>query len=251
MHTITITNADISIKTGNGACDAYLAMPEGSGKYPCIVLIEEIWGLNEHIKDVANRFAREGFIVLAPELLTADIIEKLNSISADMQDPEKRQAVQPKLREAMQPLKEPVFAQDALSKLKACTDYLVAHAQSNGNVGVVGFCFGGTYGFQLAIHDARIDACVPFYGQTPDPVDSVRSISCPVFALYGENDPGIVPSIPSLEAAMKKYGKDFTYIVYPGAAHAFFNDVGFRYDAGAAKDAWEKVLAFLHKYLEE
>jgi carboxymethylenebutenolidase len=244
--------SQLTIETPRGICSAYLAMPEGSGKYPCLILIEEIWGLNDHIKDVAHRFAKEGFIVLAPELLPEGVLEFMTpEMNAALFDPEKRNEMQPKLRAAMQPIQQPEYAADAVGKLKACVDYLVAHAHSNGNVASLGFCFGGTYSFQLAVNDPRLDACVVFYGHAPQPIEKVATISCPVLAFYGENDTNLIPTIAPLEAAMKQHGKDFHVIVYPGVGHAFFNDTNKRaYNADSAHDAWNKSLAFLHKHLE-
>jgi len=245
--------ADISIETDHGACAAHLALPQGEGKYPALVLIEEIWGVDAHIKDVAARLAREGFIVLAPELLPEGTLEVMTpQVKIDLFDPEKREKVQPILREAMAPMSQPEFAKDTIAKMRACVDYLVAHAQSNGKVGSIGFCFGGTYSLQLAINDPRMDACVVFYGMPPEPFDQVAAIACPILILNGEKDERIVAKLPELEAALKEHDKDYESIVYPGVGHAFFNDTNPRtYDAKVAADAWNKSLAFLHKNLEE
>src|ERR1700744_4786327 len=186
--TIDVMSADITIETERGACTAHLALPEASGKYPCLVLIEEIWGVDAHIKDVAERFAREGFIVLAPELLPEDTLAVVMGdpqLKIDLFTPEKREKMQPILRDAMAPMSQPEFGQETIAKLRACVDYLVAHAQSNGKVGSLGFCFGGTYSLQLAINDPRLDACVVFYGQVPDPIDQVAVIACPVLDFAG------------------------------------------------------------------
>jgi len=246
-------SADISIETERGTCTAHLALPQGEGKYPALVLIEEIWGVDAHIKDVAERFAREGFIVLAPELLPEGTLERMTpQIKLDLFDPEKREKVQPVLREAMAPISQPEYAHEAIAKLRACVDYLVAHAQSNGKVGSIGFCFGGTYSLQLAIHDPRLDACIVFYGQVPDPLDQVAAIACPVLDFAGERDERVMEKIHDLEAAMKEHDKDFELVVYPMVGHAFFNDTNARtYDESVARDAWGRSLSFLHKHLEE
>jgi len=251
--TVRVMEADVTIETESGTCAAHLALPEASGKYPCLVLIEEIWGVDAHIKDVAQRFAREGFIVLAPELLPEGTLEKMTpQVKLDLFDPEKREKIQPVLREAMAPISQPDFAKGAIAKLRACVDYLVAHAQSNGKVGSLGFCFGGTYSLQLAINDPRLDACVVFYGQAPEPLDQVAAIACPVLDFAGDKDERVMAGLPALEAAMKEHDKDFEMHVYPGAQHAFFNDTNKRtYKEDAAQDAWNRSLAFLHKYLEE
>jgi len=246
-------SSDISIETDHGTCTAHLALPQGEGKYPALVLIEEIWGVDAHIKDVAERFAREGFIVLAPELLPEGTLEKMTpQVKIDLFNPEKREKIQPILREAMAPISQPEFAKGAIDKLRACVDYLIAHAQSNGKVGSLGFCFGGTYSMQIAINDPRLDACVVFYGQAPEPIDQVAAIACPVLDFAGEKDERIVAQLPALQAAMKEHDQDFELIVYPNVGHAFFNDTNPRtYDEATAQDAWNKSLAFLHKHLEE
>ncbi|HEV3245208.1 MAG TPA: dienelactone hydrolase family protein [Candidatus Paceibacterota bacterium] len=246
-------STDISIDTERGASAAHLALPEGTGRYPGLVLIEEVWGVDAHIKDVAERFAREGFIVLAPELLPEGVLATMTpQVKLDLFDPEKREKVQPILREAMAPISQPDFAAGAIAKLRACVDYLVAHAQSNGKVGSLGFCFGGSYSLHLAMNDPRLDACVVFYGMPPEPVDQVASIACPVLMFNGEKDERIIAKLPEFEAAMKEHDQEFESIVYPGVGHAFFNDTNPRsYNEKAARGAWDKSLAFLHKYLEE
>lgn len=247
--------ADITIETERGTCAAHLALPEASGKYPCLILIEEIWGVDAHIKDVAGRFAREGFIVLAPELLpdqTLSTIMKNPHLKIDLFTPEKREEIQPIYREAMGPMSQPEFASETIAKLRACVDYLVAHAQSNGKVGSLGFCFGGTYSFQLAVNDPRLDACVVFYGQAPEQLDQLAGIACPVLEFAPAKDGRVMARIESIQAAMSEYDKDFELVVYPDVGHAFFNDTNPRtYDEKTAADAWDKSLAFLHKYLEE
>ena len=241
---------DISVGKGTATAQAYRAAPE-SGVHPGLIVIEEVWGVDAHIRDVCDRFAREGFVVLSPELLPDGLLAQLTpQMKIDLFDPEKRNAVQPKLRAAMQPMMQPAFAGETMEKLKAWVDYLLGDAHVNGTVGVLGFCFGGSYSFHLAIADARIKAAVPFYGQIPEPVDSVATISCPVLNFNGAHDANIIPKIPALETAMKKYGKDYTSIIYPDAGHAFFNDTNPNsYRAADAHDAWEKSLAFLKKNL--
>jgi len=118
----------------------------------------------------------------------------------------------------------------------------------NGNVGVLGFCFGGTYAFALAASDKRVKATVPFYGHAPEPLDKVDKISCPILAFYGEQDTNLVDPLPELKDAMKKYDKNFDAVVYPNCGHAFFNDTNpGRYNKEAAQDSWKNLLHFLHK----
>jgi carboxymethylenebutenolidase len=247
---VNVMKKTISLSGEGGEFTAYVTAPEGSEKRPGLVLIEEIWGVNDHIKSVCDRYAAEGFVVISPELLPPGALAILTpEVNAALFDPEKRAEVQPKLREAMQPTIQPEYGKATVAKLKACVDYLLAEEHSNGKVGVIGFCFGGTYTFQLAMHDSRIKAAVPFYGRLSN-TEAVETISCPVLNFDGAEDEGVMAQVPALETAMKQYNKDYTHVVYPDAGHAFFNDTNVRaYRPDAAKDAWEKSLAFLKKNL--
>jgi carboxymethylenebutenolidase len=229
---------------------AYHSYPDDGQKHPGLILLEEIWGVNDHIKSVVDRFAAEGYSVLAPELLPPGVLEMLTpQIQNDLFDPEKRSAVQPKLREAMSPLHQPTYAENTIKILKACVDYLLGDEGVNGEVAVLGFCFGGTYSYHLAAHDARIKAAVAFYGQAPSE-EEIAKINCPVLAFIGDQDEHLVQSLPKLKEDMQKSGKDFEAVVYPGVGHAFFNDTNTRmYNATAAKNAWDKTHAFLKKNL--
>jgi carboxymethylenebutenolidase len=246
-------NMDIKQKTVTvGGTAAYHSYPGDGQKHPGLVLIEEIWGVNNHIKTVADRFAAEGFSVLAPELLPQGVLDMVSpELQRGLFDPEKRNEVQPKLRAAMQPIMQPEYAGSAIAKLKAGVDYLLADEHVNGHVGALGFCFGGTYAFHLAAHDPRMRAAVPFYGHPPSE-DEMLNIRCPVLAFYGDRDAPLMQSLPALKDAMKKNGKAFEAIVYPNAGHAFFNDTNpLSYNREAAQDAWGKALAFLKKNLAQ
>lgn len=221
---------------------------DGAKKHPGLIVIEEIWGVTDHIKSVADRFAAEGYSVVSPELLPKGLLEILTpQLQKDMFDPEKRDAVQPKLREMMQPIHQPEYAQGAIATLKACVDYLMADkgVDASRGIAVVGFCFGGTYSFHLAANDSRIRAAVPFYGQAPAS-EEILNIKCPILAFYGDQDAHLMETLPALKENMTKNGKTFEVVVYPGAGHAFFNDTNPRmYRADAAADAWKRALEFL------
>lgn len=232
--------------------DYYLAKPEGDGKYPGLIIIHEVWGLTDHVREVANRFSREGFVAIAPNFFYDvefnDHVDQ--SILGEMQDPEKRDDAQKKMRSALAPLQVPGFSEGMITKLEAAISTLLNHPCVSGQFGCVGFCFGGTYTFMLATREPRLKAAVPFYGQPPAQ-DEVANISCPVLAFYGERDTALVEGLPVLKEAFEKYSKPFEAIVYPNCGHAFFNDTNPKtYNFPAALDAWEKTLAFLHKNLE-
>jgi carboxymethylenebutenolidase len=231
---------------------AYIAAPEDGEKHPGLILIHEVWGLNEHIKDVANRLAEEGYNVLAPDLISqTGINEKIDkSIMKDIMNPEKRDEAQKKLRAAMAPIQSPEFAKITIDKMKACVDYLLANEKISDKVAVLGFCFGGTYSYALATSDKRIKAVVPFYGHAPEPLDKIKDISCPILAFYGEKDKALVDRLPELEKKMQEYHKNFEYHVYPNTGHAFFNNTNpTTYNKEAAEDSWKRTLDFLNKYL--
>jgi carboxymethylenebutenolidase len=239
-------NKNQKIKNTN----AYHSYPDDGGKHPGLILIEEIWGVNDHIKSVADRLAAEGYSVLAPELLPENWVKFVTpELQQDFFNPKKRDQIQPEVREAMGPIYQPEFANKAIEVLKSCVDFLLSHESVNGKVGVIGFCFGGTYSFHLSAHDARIKAAVPFYGQPPSD-EEIPNIQCPILAFYGDQDERLMITLPKLKEDMKKAGKDFEAVVYSGTGHAFFNDTNSRtYNAEYAKEAWSKATLFLKKNL--
>jgi carboxymethylenebutenolidase len=225
----------------------YRAMPEEDPRGG-VVLIHEIWGLVPHIKDVADRFAAQGYVVCAPDLfsslgLTPELGQELMDLMADP-DESKRVAAQPRLREAMAPIRAPEFADRAITELKKVVDALEKEPGVDGRIAVIGFCFGGTYSFALAASDDRIRAAVPFYGSAPAP-ERMAAIGCPILALYGAHDPALIDALPGVRTAMADAGVDFTDHVYPEAGHAFFNDTSARYFPDEAEDAWDRTLEFL------
>lgn len=231
--------------------EVYRADPEGALRGG-LILIEEIWGLVPHIKAVADRFAGEGYLVLAPELL-GDLLGATNGqeLMEARNDPDeaRRTAVQPRLRELFSGLNDPAFEADAVAKLTRLVDALEAEPGIDGRIAVLGFCFGGTYSFALAAADARVRAAVPFYGSAPAP-EGVARIACPVHAFYGQRDERLIEALPQVERAFADAGKDFTTTVYPDAGHAFFNDTNpHAYNAADAADAWTRATAFLTAHL--
>jgi len=140
-------------------------LPEGESKGGLIV-IHEVWGLNDHIKDVADRFGKEGYYVIAPDLLSETDIEKhmTPNLAKDLFNPERRNAVQPILRKIMAPIQEPDFAPKTTKKLRELFEYIYNNAESSQKVAVIGYCFGGSYSFNLAAEEPRLRAAVPYYG---------------------------------------------------------------------------------------
>lgn len=237
----------IKVKSGNKEIPCYLSKPENKPKAG-LIIIEEIWGLNDHIKNVADKFSNSGYLILSPDLLSETKIEEkvTPSLQQDLFNPKTRDALQPKLRELFAPIQSPEFAVDANIKLKACFDYLYNQPGINNNVYVLGFCFGGTYSFNLAIHEPRLKGAIPFYGHASSNIDELRQIKCPILAFYGENDTNLINNLEELKDNMSKAGVKFDAIVYPNCGHAFFNDTNpYSYNEKAASDSWNKAIDFL------
>jgi len=234
----------INIDVSGQALEVYESAPAGDIKGGLIV-IEEVWGLTDHIKSVADRFAAEGYYVLSPELLgETHIKEHAAELMLDLFNPEKRNEAQPKLRQLMTPMQEPDFGKKTLERVKTCFDYLFDKPETKQWVAVAGFCFGGSYSFALAAAEPRLKAAVPFYGHAD--VENTKQIKCPVLAFYGEKDENLMKDLPALQQAMQTADVEFTAQVYPGCGHAFFNDTNpFAYHETAAADAWRRTLAFL------
>jgi len=242
---------DILVENGEHKIPAYLSRPEGAIKGGLIV-IEEIWGLTDHIKDICNRFSKEGYLVLSPNLLSDTNIESLVTpqTAEDLFNPETRNAIQPKLREIMAPIQSPEFGQAAKQKLAESYAYLNKLLGASSNIAVVGFCFGGTYSFQLAINEPRLKAALAFYGNSSYSSQEIQKINCPILAFYGEHDERLIDQLPKLKEEMTKLGKNFTPVIYENCGHAFFNDTNrYAYNEEAATDAWVKTLDFLKRSL--
>ncbi len=241
----------ITLSGGGEDFPAYLAKPAGQAKGG-IIVIHEIWALNKHTKDIADRFAAEGYVALAPNLLTdLNIIEeKGRQLSQDLFNPKTRNEAQPKIRALMAPIQTPDFAPKTLAKVKACFDKLYEMPEVSQKVAITGYCFGGSYSFSLAMAEPRLKVAMPFYGHTTDDVEELKKIKCPVRAFYGENDENLMTSLPQLKENMKKAGVDFEAKVYSGTGHAFFNDTNpYAYNEAAAKDAWSRVQDILKNFM--
>jgi carboxymethylenebutenolidase len=210
----------------------YVSVPQGDAKYPGIIVIHENRGLNDHTRDVARRFAGAGFVALAPDLLSR------KGGTASMASPDKA-------REAI----GTVTSAEARADLQAGLAYLNQHPKvQEGKLASIGFCWGGARSFLLATESDLLKAAVVFYGSAP-PAEQLTKLRCPVLGMYGKTDERITSQVPTVAEAIKKVGRSFEYKIYSGAGHAFFNDTGERYNAEAAKDAWEHTLVFLREKL--
>jgi carboxymethylenebutenolidase len=208
----------------------YLSAPDETPA-PGIVVLQEWWGLEPHIQDVADRFATEGFVALAPDLYRGVVV--------DEPDEARKMAME-------------LEHDKAISEIDSAMRYLLGRQDVRGDtVGVIGFCMGGGLSLKVACKSAAAGAAVVFYGRNPDPIDIVRDLKCPLLGIYGEADSGIPPSeVERLRDALASAGKkDFHLQIYPDAPHAFFNDRRASYREEASKDAWETTLVFLREQL--
>jgi carboxymethylenebutenolidase len=209
----------------------YLAQPDDNHAHPAIVVIQEWWGLVPHIKDVAERFAREGFIALAPDLY--------HGHAADEPDEARKLAMALDANRAVQ---EIAAAARYLKKLDNVAPKMI---------GTIGWCMGGGLSLSAAAHSADlIGATVAFYGRPLTAGDTAK-LQAPVLGLYAEHDHGIpVEAVHAFEDELKKQRVPHEIHLYPGVQHAFFNDTRPHiYNAAAAGDAWQKTLAWFREYL--
>ena len=232
----SLSSAAVQFSGPAGPIFGYQTGPKAPGKYPGIIVIHENRGINDHIRDVARRFAKEGYVALAPDFLSrGGGTEKVNPKGEGLA----------KMRE-LAPLKAVMEDGDA------ALAYLRTLAVVRGDrLGIVGFCWGGEMTFSVSTYARGLRAVVIYYGRSPNPLDLIEKIEAPVLAHYAELDKGITGAVPQAEAAMKKYNKAFEYKIYPGAQHAFNNDVTpDRYHPEAAKEAWGRTLDFFKKHLQ-
>ncbi len=224
-------NPDIELLVNGRATRGYLAQPGGPTPAPGVVVIQEWWGLNDHMRDIADRLAGEGFVALAPDLYYGET------------------ATEPdEARKLAMALEYP----DALRVIQTAVDHLIARDDvAPKRVGLVGFCMGGGLAWHGAAQLERVGAAVPCYGGGPEmSADEASRITAPVLAIYGEADRGVSPEVARQRAAlMDAAGVANEMVIYPGAQHAFMNDRRPVYDPVAAEDAWRRIVAFFSETL--
>ena len=260
---------EVRFTSGDREIEGYLALPEGEGTFPAVIVIQEVWGLVDHIRDVADRFANEGYVALAPDLYTGEWREVMSPerIAAGMaflrSAPQEVQRDPAKLERALS--ERPQEERDAIKMLATvmsqnqrlrfaedllgAVEYLKSRPEVVGDgIGSIGFCMGGAVSGYLATLSPDLRAAVIFYGQNP-PRERIPDIQARVLGIYGGEDHRITDTVPELEEAMREAGKSLEYHIYPGAPHAFFNDRRPNYREEAARDAWQRVLAFFGETL--
>jgi carboxymethylenebutenolidase len=211
----------------------YWAKPVGDGPYPIILVCHENRGLTDHIKDVTRRFAQAGYAALA-----VDLLSRQGGTAG------KDSSSVPGLLSGMP---QDQFVQDFISGLRYAQQQPGVQAD---RVGMTGFCFGGGVTWRVAVGLPELRAAVPFYGPPPSAAE-VSAINAAVLAMYAERDTRITSTAETVEAAMQQAGKTYEKIIYPDTDHAFFNDTGTRYNAAAAQDAWDKMLAWFDRHLKD
>jgi carboxymethylenebutenolidase len=213
---------------------AYAVARPFKERRPALMIVQEWWGLNDHMKDIARRVAREGYVAIVP-----DLFSRLgNRVTSDPNEAGK--------------LMNTLQQSDGLKDLNATVAYLKTVPEVDpAKIGVMGFCMGGGYALMLPCVTREIKAAVPFYGPVPNPDTPLQNLACPVLYIYGEED-GLIKKtdVQRLATALKKYNKSGEIKTYPGASHAFFNDTRSEvYKQAEAKDAWGRALSFFRQHL--
>lgn len=208
----------------------YLALPATDEPRSAVVVIQEWWGVDDHIKDVTRRFAQEGFVALAPDLYHGVVVSEPD--------------------EARKLVME-LDMEEAVREIQHAIAFLLEQQSVGGpRVGIVGFCMGGRLALRTGLVEPNLGAIVAFYG-TPLAPEEVGQLKAPVLGLYGAEDGSIpVEQVRAMEAALRQASIEHQIEVYDGAGHAFFNDTRESYRPEAASDAWQRALAWLREHLQ-
>jgi carboxymethylenebutenolidase len=232
---------EVKITVADGTIPAYRAMPEKGGPFPVVLVVQEIFGVHEHIKDICRRFAKLGYLAVAPELYA-------------------RQGDVSKLTAFPEIIK--IVSKVPDSQVLSDLDATVAFAKATGKadttkLGVTGFCWGGRIVWLYTAHNPNLKAGVAWYGrlvgdktdlQPKYPIDVVADLKAPVLGLYGEADQGIpVASVEKMRAALKEAGKTGEIVLYPATPHAFYADYRPSYRKEQADDGWKRCLEWFKK----
>jgi carboxymethylenebutenolidase len=227
----------IQVETPGGSMPAQLARPASSDALPGVIVVQEAFGLNDHIKGVARRLAGEGYVTLAPDLFHRGGSGRTAAYD-DL----------PKALSLMGELTDQGIVEDVSAAIAGLEKQRAVRAD---RIGITGFCMGGrvSYLAACALPD-KIRAAVPFYGGGI-PIDRTATLRAPVLAFFGEDDPFIpLDQVKALEAEAARLGKSLEVHVYPKAPHGFFCDERDSYRADAAADAWKRLTAFLSQHLK-
>jgi carboxymethylenebutenolidase len=234
---------EVKIPTADGQMPAYRAMPASGGPFPVVLVVQEIFGVHEHIKDVCRRFAKLGYCAVAPELYARQgDVSKMTDI---------------------QEIVSTVVAKVPDAQVMADLDAAVAWAEKSGKgdvgkLGITGFCWGGRIVWLYAAHSARLKAGVAWYGRlvgdtselTPKfPIDIVSSLKAPVLGLYGAADQGIpTETVEKMQSALRAAGNPSQIVLYPETPHGFHADYRASYRKEAAQDGWKRLQTWFKQY---
>jgi carboxymethylenebutenolidase len=226
---MTQTASMTSFQSGRRQLNGYIAYPEGDGPFPGLVLIHEIFGLNENMKDISRRFAAQGYLALAVDLFSgcSRAICIFRAMSGLLLNP---------------------LHNRGIHDLKAALTFLSEQpAVDPSRVGAVGYCFGGSFVIAWACTDDRLQVIAPYYAMNPRPLKAVARL-CPVVGSYPDRDI-TTPAAQKLDVELDRYQIPHDIKIYPGTKHGFFNDTSKIYEASAAQDSWGRVLAFFEEHL--
>jgi carboxymethylenebutenolidase len=235
-----LTAGEVKIRTADGEMPAYRAMPANGRNLPTILVVQEIFGVHEHIKDVARRFAKAGYLAVAPELYARQgDVSKLTSM------------------DDIRPIVSRVPDAQVMSDLDAAAAWAAKNGGNPDKLGITGFCWGGRIVWLYAAHNPKLKAGVAWYGrvegagtelQPKNPIDLVPDIKAPVLGLYGGADAGIpTEGVERMRAALKAAGKTAEFHIYPDTPHAFLADYRPSYRKEAAQDGWKRALEWFKK----
>lgn len=233
---------DVKIPVGEENLPGYRAQPSKGGPFPVVLVVQEIFGVHEHIKDVCRRFAKAGYYAIAPELyFRQGDVSKLKSV------------------DEIRPIVAKVSDAQVMSDLDAVVDF--AQKSGKGDVAklaITGFCWGGRIAWLYAEHSKQLKAGAAWYGrvvgdptelQPKHPVNVAADLKAPMIGLYGAKDQAIpVDTVEQMRTALEKAQVDTEILVYPNSGHAFLADYRPSYVEADAKDAWQKMLAWFKKY---
>jgi len=220
----------VKFPSGKDTIDGFLAVPEKPGRYPAVIVIHEWWGLNDWVKEQTQKIAEQGYVALAVDLYRGKTATDPNEA-----------------HELMRGLPQDRAVRD----MQATYDYLSTRKDVNGRIASVGWCMGGGYSLQLAIHQPHLAACVVNYGALPTDPNDLQQIAAPILGNFGAQDHGITPAdVKAFQKSMTGIGRYVDIKIYNDAGHAFENpnnQTGYRPEDAA--DAWARTVAFLKKAL--
>jgi carboxymethylenebutenolidase len=238
-----LTAGEVKIPVKDGEMPAYRAMPASGGPFPVVLVVQEIFGVHEHIKDICRRLAKEGYLAIAPELYARQgDVSKIEDI-----------------RKIISEVVSKVPDEQVMSDLDATVAWAKKSGKGNTDkLAITGFCWGGRIVWLYAAHNKDLDAGVAWYGrlvsQTDDlhpknPIDVADSLNAPVLGLYGAADTGIpLDTVEKMKEALKKAGSKSEFVVYPDTPHGFHADYRPSYRKEAAADGWKRMLAWFEKH---